>query len=483
MGRIGQAWSTTQDAIKTCAADTRWYYYGSSFLVAVITLTHYVHGYKTTMIGLSYADTICITSIAVALCITALGTHGVFKRLRRPIIAVAAFFPSFSFLLMRAATAFAPHIYGVAFIVSAVSVGVFIGIIAVYWFDFFVGQAVETVAFSLLGSIILGCVISWFLLGMLWDRVLVGYIAVVLCAGWTISHALDTRPKRIPRTESTERPSFTFLAGPLLTAFLFSFAFMLSVSFVGLESWHSDAGWSMLWPAAIVLGIVALFSKKVNVASLLYLALTLVVAGMLFASFLHIDESFIFSLATMGCAVNISYLVILFCNIGGRFSINSYRLASLLLISVFSGCLLGRPAALAMDALDASGTLKTLVSICLVIAIIACTLFSLSNRTIQLYSKYRFKEQGKTGDASVETSSFIAAFAIEQGLGAREQEALALLLEGKTASEVAECMFIARGTAKAHIRHIYRKLDVHDREELFGLMRDVDPQFEVERSA
>lgn len=446
-------------------------------------LTHYANGYKTTALGLSYADTICITSIVVALFIFAVKTDDSLARWRKPLLAAAALFPALAFLLMRAATAFAPEIYSAAFIVSAVSVGMFIGIVAVYWFDFFVGQAIETVAFSLLGSIVLGCVISWFLLGMLWDRVLVGYTAVVLFAGWTLSYALDKRPKRPQRTEHIERPSFAFLAGPLLTAFLFSFAFMLSVSFVGLESWHSDAGWSMLWPAAIVLGIVALFSKKVNIASLLYLALTLVVAGMLFASFLHIDESFIFSLATMGCAVNISYLVILFCNIGGRFAINSYRLASLLLISVFSGCLLGRPAALAMDALDTSGTLKTLVSICLVIAIIACTLFSLSNRTIQLYSKYRFKEQSKSGDGIAETSSFIAAFAVDRGLGTREQEALALLLEGKTASEVATCMFIARGTAKAHIRHIYRKLDVHDREELFELMRDVDPQFEVERSA
>ena len=64
-------------------------------------------------------------------------------------------------------------------------------------------------------------------------------------------------------------------------------------------------------------------------------------------------------------------------------------------------------------------------------------------------------------------------------MGAREQEALSLLLAGKTASEVADEMFIAHGTAKAHIRHIYQKLDVHDRVELFDLMRDVDPHFKA----
>lgn len=478
MGKIGQAGATTKAAIKACAADTKWYCCGSSFLVAVITLTHYANGFKTTAIGLSYADIICIVSIAVALGAFIGNEGGLFGRHRKALIVASSLLAAAAFLAMRATIAFFPELYQGALIFSAVSVGLLIGVVALSWFGFFVGQTVEAVAFSLLISIVIGCVISWFLLGMLWDRLLVGYVAVVLLAGWSLTYALDRQPKRPQRTDRTEPPSLSFLAWPLLTAFLFSFAFMLSVSYVGLETWHSDAGWSMLWPAALVLGIVALFSKRVNVASLLYIALTLVVAGMLFASFLHIGESFIFSLATMGCAVNICYLIILFCNLGSRFAFSSLRLAALLLISVFSGCLLGRPVASAMDTLDATGTLKALVSICLVIGIIVCTFIGLNNRTIQLYAKYRFKQRSANGDPVVGGSSPIAAYAVEHGLGAREQEALFLLLEGKTASEVADGMFIARGTAKAHIRHIYRKLDVHDREELFGLIREVDPEFE-----
>ena len=64
--------------------------------------------------------------------------------------------------------------------------------------------------------------------------------------------------------------------------------------------------------------------------------------------------------------------------------------------------------------------------------------------------------------------------AIRRGLGEREREALSLLLEGNTASQISDKMFIARGTAKAHIRHIYKKLDVHDREELFSLAKSVE---------
>lgn len=481
MNKIDRAWSTAKDALKSCAAETKWYYFGSSLLVAIVTLTHYANGYKTTALGLSYADVICITSIVVAAIALVIGNPHALDKARKPILIASSLFAALGFVFLMTATPISSGLYSIALIASAISVGFLIGTVAIFWFGLFVGQAVETVAFSLLVSIVIGCLISWFLLGMLWDRLFVGYAAVVLLSGWTLSRALDKRPKSAVRKESAEKPSFAFLAGLLLTAFLFSFAFMLSVSFVGLESWHTDTGWSMLWPAALVLGIVALFSKRVNIASLLYIALTLVVAGMLFASFLHIDESFIFSLATMGCAVNISYLIILFCSLGTRFALDPHKLAALLLLTIFGGCLLGRPVALAMSALDQSGTLRTLLSICLIVGIIACTFIGLNNRTIQLYSKYRFKQQGKPGEQDVVSSSFITSFAAEQGLGAREREALSLLLEGKTASGVADGMFIARGTAKAHIRHIYRKLDVHDREELFDLMRDIDPQFETPR--
>ena len=41
---------------------------------------------------------------------------------------------------------------------------------------------------------------------------------------------------------------------------------------------------------------------------------------------------------------------------------------------------------------------------------------------------------------------------------------------------------IANGTAKAHVRHIYQKLNIHSREELFNLLdpHQLDPLEEQE---
>lgn len=55
----------------------------------------------------------------------------------------------------------------------------------------------------------------------------------------------------------------------------------------------------------------------------------------------------------------------------------------------------------------------------------------------------------------------------EHGLTNREQQILLLLAQHKTISAIEHELFVANGTVKAHVRHIYRKLDIHSREELF----------------
>ncbi len=60
--------------------------------------------------------------------------------------------------------------------------------------------------------------------------------------------------------------------------------------------------------------------------------------------------------------------------------------------------------------------------------------------------------------------------AAEYHLTARELEILRLLAQRKTVGMIERDLFIANGTAKAHVRHIYQKLDIHSREELFALL-------------
>ena len=63
-----------------------------------------------------------------------------------------------------------------------------------------------------------------------------------------------------------------------------------------------------------------------------------------------------------------------------------------------------------------------------------------------------------------------ATIAREHKLSPREEQVLVLLAKGRSMKHIEEALVISYHTAKAHANHIYRKLDVHSREELIDLV-------------
>lgn len=55
-------------------------------------------------------------------------------------------------------------------------------------------------------------------------------------------------------------------------------------------------------------------------------------------------------------------------------------------------------------------------------------------------------------------------------LSVRETEVLFLLAKGNNSATIQEKLYISEGTAKTHIRHIYRKLDIHSQQDLMRLV-------------
>lgn len=55
-------------------------------------------------------------------------------------------------------------------------------------------------------------------------------------------------------------------------------------------------------------------------------------------------------------------------------------------------------------------------------------------------------------------------------LSRKETEVLYLLAKGRKSAAIQECLYISEGTANTHMRHIYRKLDVHSQQELMDLV-------------
>ncbi len=59
-------------------------------------------------------------------------------------------------------------------------------------------------------------------------------------------------------------------------------------------------------------------------------------------------------------------------------------------------------------------------------------------------------------------------------LSPRELEVLILLAKGRSMNHIKDELVVSEGTAKTHIRHVYKKLDVHSRHELVAIIEAVD---------
>ena len=60
------------------------------------------------------------------------------------------------------------------------------------------------------------------------------------------------------------------------------------------------------------------------------------------------------------------------------------------------------------------------------------------------------------------------AIAAEHGLTEREREVMGMLAEGYTRAYVRDALGVSDGTAKAHIAHVYAKLDIHRKDDLLA---------------
>lgn len=115
------------------------------------------------------------------------------------------------------------------------------------------------------------------------------------------------------------------------------------------------------------------------------------------------------------------------------------------------------------------------VSGLVVVGVVAATMILFSERELSSRWGVAFLGgEGAVADTAVvkrqELASRCSDLAKRHGLSPREEEVLLLLAQHKTIGSIERELFIANGTAKTHIRHIYRKLDVHSRDELIDML-------------
>lgn len=264
------------------------------------------------------------------------------------------------------------------------------------------------------------------------------------------------------------RPVFPSKAVTFIAAYSFSYGLM-SPSAAWLGGLHNLA---QLVPALAVIAFVLVDTKRFSLRVLYNLALPMMVCGLLLAALVpgmpsaFVAASFDISYASMGIM-----LTLVACSISYSTGYSVLWIFGLLVFTQFFAKTLG---VFLSDACSSELSAVGLGGLFPIIAIVLVLLASV----VMLSEKSIFSRWGTASSAAGDPEEGmldsmklrIEDLSTSYGLTQREIEVLHLLAQGKTNAQIGQDMFIAEGTVKAHVQHIYQKLDVHSRKELLALL-------------
>lgn len=280
--------------------------------------------------------------------------------------------------------------------------------------------------------------------------------------------------RSLPEREREARPypKFSYPWKPLAVLCIYAFAYGMRTAQL-----PAGAGVHSSLSTALVMGgffiVVYFFSDRFSVSALFRSPLLLMVCGVLLIPAEGVlGTAAAGYLISMGMTLMSLLISLLFYDLSKRMGIAIVALTGIMRVNTLftlwgAGCtdLLGR------TGLDA-GTQSILVSAVVVMLVLASTLMLLSEKDlasrwgIRLLETEDLAEESLRAEAIAEHCDAVSASC---HLSPREDEICRLIASGKTNQQIERELFIASGTLKAHIQHIYVKCGVHSRKELIAL--------------
>lgn len=321
------------------------------------------------------------------------------------------------------------------------------------------------------GAMLLGVGLAFLCQGMAGPQLSVALVALPLLAMAYLRRAYEG----IPLVERPRRtvPRFSYPWKLFALYALYAFAYGLRANLL-----VEGAGTHSSISTALVVGVLFLsayyFAGRFNIGALYRSPVLLMVCG-----FLLIPMEGLFGAAASSYLIAVSYslmgLLVMFLlyDISKRMGVA---------IVAFMACknaeqFFVQAGSAATDALGMSGLPADTQS--LVVAILVCVL--ILGATLVLFSERELSS--KWGVDILATGGLVERSEEEERreercrelvetyrLSPREEEVLLLLAEGKTGRVIQQELFIAEGTFKAHTRHIYEKMSINTRKELFDLL-------------
>lgn len=370
--------------------------------------------------------------------------------------AAAAWLPEASFPLMVGGSLAAGVGYGLFLLLAAEVLATF-SLLRIFLF--------------LSGAMLLGTVITFFCQGMApWQATCALVMLPVLAVLY-----LHGAYEHVPAAERPRRsvPQFSWPWKLFVLYGLYAFAYgMRANQLVAGAGRHSSASTFILM--AVLFATAYFASKRFNIGLLYRSPVVLMVCG-----FLLVPAESLLGTAASSYLIAISYSLMSFLVMFLLFDISKRLGVAIVAFMAVKNAeqLLQMAGGGLTDGLGALGlpasTEALVVTVVVSVLILAATLLLFSEK--ELASKW--------GVSILDTGGLIERTAEEERvservdelsrtyrLSPREQEVLALLAVGKTGRVIQQELFIAEGTFKAHTRHIYEKMGINSRKELFDLL-------------
>ena len=231
--------------------------------------------------------------------------------------------------------------------------------------------------------------------------------------------------------------------------------------------------WATVAVCAVLVAVVMLFAQRIDFSTIYRTPIALLCLAVLLAPFLGVGGNSAVSFAIFASVRLFEIVVfVILCDISRRMAI-----APIFLFGIEEATVLFHAVGAQAELLfqqQGWGDIAslTMVSMVVVALLVMATLLLFNDRKLKgQWSVSFFGLGGLEEDvkAREQLRARCQGAVIEHSLTSREGEVLWLLVQGRQNAEIAEELFIARGTVKAHVSHIYEKLGVRSRGELIGL--------------
>jgi len=354
---------------------------------------------------------------------------------------------------------------------ASIAAGVGTGLLILLWSEFYGCLNTTRVAIYYSLSILLGAALVFVMRGFM-----PGHLAFFSTVLPIVSGVFVVRSFAAVPSEDLPAPTwgrFSFPWKPVALMAVYAFAFGLRESAMYSET-GPHSSWGVIFVALLVVAGVMVGTDRFDLALIYRVGLPLMVGGLLLVPLISPSGSLISNFCVSASYTAFSILIMLIlANI-----VHNYGVGAVWLFGIERGLravvmLGGRTTTSLLTASGLStGLQNTIVTMSVLLLLVVCTMILLSEK--DLTSRWGVTLLDGEVDSPTRERNRLAgvtaSLAEKYQLTPREIEVLQLLAERKCMAEVQSELYISQGTAKAHIAHIYRKVDIHTRAELLDLL-------------